>query len=159
MGLLGCLLLNIVGLAFSQEQPTSVTVCQLKNDPPAYNHKLVEVTGFVSHDFEDFTLFDPTCPSWPAVWLEYGGRAKSGTMYCCGVTADRNRPQQMVVENIPIPLVENDQFREFDKQIQPPFRSGRHGSIVSATAVGRFFAGRQVHYPNTTFWGGYHGLL
>lgn len=102
IGFLGCLLLNIVGLAFSQEQPTNVTVCQLKSDPPAYNHKLVEVTGFVSHDFEDFTLFDPTCPSWPAVWLECGGKAKSGTMYCCGVTADRNRPQQMVVENIPI---------------------------------------------------------
>jgi hypothetical protein len=141
IGFLGYLLLNIFGLAFSQEQPTRVTVCQLKNDPPAYNHKLVEVTGFVSHDFEDFTLFDPTCPSWPAVWLEYGGKAKSGTMYCCRVTADRHRARQMVVENMPIPLVENDQFREFDKQIQPPFRSGRHGSVVHATVVGRFFAG------------------
>jgi hypothetical protein len=100
-----------------EEQPESVTVCQLKNDPLADNHKLVEVTGFVSHDFGDFTLFDPNCPSWPEVWLEYGGKAKSG-MYCCGVTADRNRPQQMVVENIPIPLVENEQFREFDKLIQ-----------------------------------------
>jgi hypothetical protein len=145
----------VVAIGPCEEQPQSVTVCQLKSDPPSYNHKLVEVTGFVSHDFEDFTLFDPTCPSWPAVWLEYGGTAKSGTMYCCGVTADRNRPQEMVLENIPIPLVENDQFREFDKQIQPPFRSGRHGSIVRATAVGRFFAGRQVHYPKTTFWGGY----
>jgi hypothetical protein len=145
----------VVAIGLCEEQPQSVTVCQLKGDPPAYNHKLVEVTGFVSHDFEDYTLFDPTCPSWPEVWLEYGGKAKSGTMYCCGVTADKNRPEQMVVENIPIPLVENDQFREFDKQIQPPFRSGRHGSIVRATAVGRFFAGRQVHYPKTTFWGGY----
>jgi hypothetical protein len=154
LGVLICILCS-VGAALCEEQPERVTVCQLKNDPPAYNHKLVELTAFVSHDFEDFTLFDPTCPSWPEVWLEYGGKAKSGTMYCCGVTADRNRPQQMVVENIPIPLIENDQFHEFDKLIQPPFRSDRHGAIVHATVVGRFFAGKQIHYPKTTFWGGY----
>lgn len=155
IGFLGCLLLNIVGLAFSQEQPTSVTVCQLKNDPSAYNHKLVEVTAFVSHAFEDFTLFDPTCSSWPGVWLEYGGKAKSGTMYCCGVTADRHRVKEMKVEDIPIPLTDNEQFREFDKLIQPPFRSGRNGAIVHATLVGRFFSGRQIKYPKATFWGGY----
>jgi hypothetical protein len=57
--------------------------------PPAYNQKLVEVTAFVAHALEDFTLFDPTCSSWPGVWLEYGGKAESETMYCCGVTADR----------------------------------------------------------------------
>ena len=127
----------------------------LKNDPASYNHKLVEVTGFVSHDFEDFTMFDPTCPSWPAIWLEYGGKAKSGTMYCCGVTADRHRPNEMKVEDIPIPLTDNEQFREFDKLIQPPFRSDRHGAIVHATLVGRFFSGRQIKYPKGTYWGGY----
>jgi hypothetical protein len=155
IGFLGCVLLNIFGLAFSQEQPTSVTVCQLKNDPPAYNHKLVEVTAFVSHAFEDFTLFDPTCSSWPGVWLEYGGKAKSGTMYCCGVTADRHRLKEMKVEDIPIPLTDNEQFRQFDKLIQPPFKSGRHGAVVHATIVGRFFSGRQIKYPKATFWGGY----
>lgn len=154
LGVLICILCSVRS-ALCEEQPVSVTVCQLKNDPPAYNHKLVELTAFVSHDFEDFTLFDPTCPSWPEVWLEYGGKAKSGTMYCCGVTADRNRPQQMVVENISIPLIENDEFREFDKLIQPPFRSDRHGAIVHAMVVGRFFAGKQLHYPKATFWGGY----
>jgi hypothetical protein len=155
MGFLGCLLLNIAGLAFSQEQPTSVTVCQLKSDPPAFNHKLVEVTAFVSHAFEDFTLFDPTCSSWPGVWLEYGGKAKSGTMYCCGVTADRHRLKEMKVEDIPIPLTDNEQFREFDKLIQPPFRSGHNGAFVHATIVGRFFSGQQIKYPKATFWGGY----
>jgi hypothetical protein len=155
IGFLGCILLNIVGLASSQEQPTSATVRQLKNDPPAFNHKLVEVTAFVSHAFEDFTLFDPTCSSWPAVWLEYGGTAKSGTMYCCGVTADRHRLKEMKVEDIPIPLTDNEQFREFDKLIQSPFRSGRHGAIAHATLVGRFFSGRQIKYPKATFWAGY----
>jgi len=85
------------GVATCEDQPRTVTVCELKSDPAAYNHKLVEVTGFVSHAFEDFTIFDPTCPSWPGVWLEYGGKAKSGTMYCCGVTADRHRPKELKV--------------------------------------------------------------
>src|SRR5215510_3693408 len=146
---------TLVAISACEEQPEKLTVCQLKNDPAAYNHKLVEVTAFVSHDFEDFTLIDPACPSWPAVWLEYGGKAKSGTMYCCGVTADRHRPKELTVENIPIPLTDNEQFREFDKLIQPPFRSDRRGAIVHATLVGRFFSGRQIKYPKATFWGGY----
>lgn len=145
----------VPGVAAAEEQPATVTICQLKSDPAAYNHKLVEVTGFVSHAFEDFTVFDPTCASWPGVWLEYGGKAKSGTMYCCGVTADRHRPKELKVEDISIPLIDNDQFREFDKLIQPPFRSGVHGSIVHATLVGRFFSGRLIKYPKATFWGGY----
>jgi len=87
----------VPGVAAVEEQPATVTICQLKSAPAAYNHKLVEVTGFVSHAFEDFTVFDPTCPSWPGVWLEYGGKAKSGTMYCCGVTADRHRPKELKV--------------------------------------------------------------
>lgn len=146
---------TFVAISACEEQPEKLTACQLKNDPAAYNHKLVEVTGFVSHDFEDFTIFDPTCPSWPAVWLEYGGKAKSGTMYCCGVTADRHRPKEMTVEDIPIPLTDNEQFREFDKMIQPPFRSDRHGAVVHATLIGRFFAGRKIKYPKETRWGGY----
>lgn len=146
---------TFVAISACKEQPEKLTACQLTNDPAAYNHKLVEVTGFVSHDFEDFTIFDPTCPSWPAIWLEYGGKAKSGTMYCCGVTADRHRPNEMKIEGIPIPLADNEQFREFDKLIQPPFRSDRHGAIVHATLVGRFFSGRQSKYPKGTTRGGY----
>src|SRR5258708_39761314 len=76
-------------------------------------------------------------------------------MYCCGETADRHRLKQLKVEDIPIPLVDNGQFREFDKLVQPPFRSGRYGSVVHATLVGRFFSGRRLVYPKATFWGGY----
>jgi hypothetical protein len=132
------------------QEPEKASPCQLKNDPAAYNQKLIEVTGFVSHGFEDFTLLDPSCPSWPAIWLEYGGTVKSGTMYCCGVTADRSRPKQLEVEKIPIPLVGDERFREFDRLIQR-----RPDSVVHATIVGRFFAGRQVRYPRGTSWGGY----
>lgn len=49
---------TFVAISSGEDQPEKLTACQLKNDPAAYNHKLVEVTGFVSHDFEDFTIFD-----------------------------------------------------------------------------------------------------
>ena len=76
------------------EQPLIVTACELKANPVAYNHKLVEVTSFVSYGFADFTLFDPSCPGSQEVWLEYAGTLSSGVMYCCGVTDVRSRPSE-----------------------------------------------------------------
>jgi hypothetical protein len=145
----------IFGLAVyaCAEDVAKVTICQLKSNPPLYNHKLVEVTGFVSHGFEDFTFFDPTCPAWPAVWLEYGGKAKSGTMYCCGVLANLQRPEQLSVEDIPIPLVDDERFAEFDKLIHRPVRQS---ALVHGTLVGRFFAGKlQAFGKATPSWRGY----
>ncbi len=132
------LLLGVSAFAWSEE-PEKVSVCQLKSNPPAYNHKLIEVTGFVSQGFEDFALFDPTCPAWPEVWLEYGGKSQSGTMYCCGVSGSRERPDELVVEEVPIPLVKDDAFSKFDKLIHRP----RMDSVVHVTLLGRFFAGKQ----------------
>jgi hypothetical protein len=132
------------------EEPQKVSACQVKNDPATYNHKLIEVTGFVSHGFEDFGLFDPTCATYPYIWLEYGGKAKSGTMYCCGVTADRSRPRELVIENIAVPLVKDEGFKAFDNLIHLT-----PSSIVHATVVGRFFSGKERHYPNGVSWGGY----
>jgi hypothetical protein len=118
-----------------------VSVCELRNNPSTYNHKIISIDGFVSHGFEDFTLFDPTCRAFE-IWLEYGGKHKSDTMYCCGVTASRKRSKPLVVEGIPISLVDNAIFKTFDREIQAPFRSGNFGSVVHATLIGRFFSGR-----------------
>ena len=131
------------------EQAEKITICELKSDPGKFNHKLIEVTGFVSHGFEDFALFDPNCPAWPAVWLEYGGTNVSGTMYCCGVTAARTRPKQIRVENIPISLVNDEKFQEFDKLIQ------RGDTQIHGTIVGRFFAGEKQESATSTYWAGY----
>jgi hypothetical protein len=127
-----------------------IALCQLKTDPAKYNHKLIEVTGFISHGFEDFTISEPDCPTWPGVWLEYGGTRVSGTLYCCGVTATRTRRTPLRVEEILIPLVDDDLFRRLDKLVQR-----KPDSVVHATIVGRFFAGRQTKYPLGTSWGGY----
>jgi hypothetical protein len=135
----------------SQEEPLKVSLCQLEKDPPTYNLKLIEVTGFVSHGFEDFGVFDPECAERSYIWLEYGGTAAPGIIYCCGVTAARSRPEPLVVQNIPIPLVIDERFRQFDRLIQKS-----EGSLMHATLVGRFFAGERVTYPSgETAWSGY----
>jgi hypothetical protein len=104
-------LVALLGAFAHSEEPLKVSVCQLKTDPGSYNHKLVEVEGFVSHGFEDFSLFNPTCPHWRDIWLEFGGTEKSDTVYCCGPTAGKARPKELEVEGISVPLVDDDLFK------------------------------------------------
>jgi hypothetical protein len=137
------------------DEPIAVSLCQLKKSPLAFNHKLVEVTGFVTHAARNFTIFDPTCPSWPAIWLEYGGSINSGTVACCKTLSDRRRPQALVIETIPLPLIDNQLFEKFDKAIQPPFRAGQSGAVEHATLIGTFFTGQQMETATEHYWGGY----
>ena len=137
------------GTGLRQEAET-VTICDLQNNPAAYDHKLIRVTGFVSYGFEDFTFFDPACSAWPYIWLEYGGTAAAGTMYCCGVTNARSRRNQLTIEGISIPLQEDQPFRQFDELLH---RS--QDRIVRATLVGRFFAGRETKIGIRSVRGGY----
>jgi hypothetical protein len=153
---LACIAIALLAVTISRaDEPVRVTVCQLKKDPVAYNHKVVEVTGFVTHAARNFTVYDPTCPSWPAIWLEYGGSINSGTVACCKTLSDRRRPQPLVIENIPLPLTDNQLFKDFDKAIQPPFRAGQSGAIEHATLIGTFFAGQQMETATEHYWGGY----
>jgi hypothetical protein len=152
-----CALIVLSTVTFARaEEPVKVTACQLKKDPPTYNHKLIEITGFVVHASHNFTIYDPNCPSFPAIWLEYGGSINSGTVNCCKTLADRHRSQELVVDGVPVPLTVNQQFEDFDKAIQPPLRPGQSGAVEHATLVGTFFAGQQMQDPdNGHYWGGY----
>ena len=100
-------------MVFVKEPEKSKRCANSRAIRPAYNHKLIEISGFVSHAFEDFSVSDPSCSSWPGIWLEYGGSSKSGTMYCCGETANRDRPSELVIDKITIPLLKNQQFQQF----------------------------------------------
>lgn len=132
-----------------------MSVCDLSQNQAAYNHKLIKVAGFISHDFEDFTLFDPTCRSF-SIWVEYGGRRKSDTVYCCGPTAGKSRQSDLTVEGFTLPLDDDETFETFNREAQPPFRSGNFGSVVQATLIGRFFAGHQETGQNgQKWWAGY----
>lgn len=135
------------------DEPQKVTACEVKKDPAAYNHKLLEVTGIISRGFEDFTFSDPTCASWPPFWLEYGGTISSQTIYCCPGSPDRTRPVPLVVEDISIPLTDDQKFREFDRLLQD-----QPNARVRATVIGRFFAGRQEQSVNGVVFAGYGHL-
>lgn len=134
------------------EQAFHVTVCQLLKEPWRYNHALVEVSGDVLHGFEVFQVYPEHCPEAPnsmGVWLDYGGENSSGTMYCCGVTADRRRSSPLVVEGIGTHLKVDSAFQRFDALV-----GGEALTRVHATLLGRFFSGRQLRYPKGV-WGGY----
>ena len=128
----GSFLLALAAVA-APAVPKKTTYCALVQNPAAYDHDLVEITGFVSHGFEDFTMFDPGCGSWPDVWLEYGGLTKP-----------------LVVEEIQVPLLQDQVFTDFDRLVQR-----RPSSVVHATVVGRFFAGHKPSNPGGTALGGY----
>ena len=145
------LLVAALSVLALSEEPQTLSACNLKENAGAYNHRLIQVTSFVSHGFEDFSLQEPSCDMKLNVWLEYGGKSASGTMYCCGVTNARTRPDPVMVEDIPIPLVEDANFRAFDRLIQV---RGSY-AMVHATLVGRFFSGREIPDPNGKRWGGY----
>lgn len=144
--------LALIDTNMANEELLEVSVCDLKKSPEKYNHKLVEVTGFFSQGFEDFSISDPECDSEQLIWLEYGGMAKSGTIYCCNETIANTRPKPLEIENITIPLVEDEKFTKFRDLLS---HSNRTGVSILATVKGRFFSGRKRERPDKTYFGGF----
>ena len=148
LAFVGCALVHSdLGLCKSV---TIIDFCALKEARSIYNQKRIQVTAFVSHGFEDFTLFDPKCDDLNTIWLEYGGRKSSDTVFCCGPTANQTRPRSLVIEGIRIPLYKDKKFRLFDQIIK-----GSEDTTIHATIEGRFFSGEQVQYPGGLYWSGY----
>src|SRR5690348_15956689 len=112
--------LRTVGLNAQQQKPKAkaVDVCRLQADPAAYNRKLIEVSGFVLHGFEQFSLSDSKCLRELGIWLDYGGSVNSETVFCCGTKAGAPRGRTLVIEGITLPLVEDALFRRFDDRIR-----------------------------------------
>jgi hypothetical protein len=138
-----------IGLASAQilaqhpEVPLRVSICDIKAHPENFLHKLVEFTAIASHGFEDSMVEDSHC-SWPGggpgVWMEYGGKRSTATMYCCGVSAKPDRNDTLIIDRILLDLVDNDTFREFDKRLHPKRSKKRPSDTVRATLRGRIFA-------------------
>ena len=137
--------------AYSGEEPLKVSACEVRNNPGAYNHKLIEVRGVVSRGFEDFTLDGKGCAAQNTIWLELGGTVGSNVMYCCGVTPSNKRPQPLKVEGFDTTLLENAEFEKFQKLTQPKRGYGR----AEVTLIGRYFSGEKQTLPGGTFWMGY----
>lgn len=138
-----------------QELPRTaekVSQCALQADPAAYNHKMIDIRGVVSHGLNDFTLSDPRCEPRSRIWLEYGGLVNSETEYCCGVKAGP-RTAALVVEGITTRLSDDALFRRFDARVRTK------GDVsFRAHLIGRFFAGLKQRTPKGDVWGGYGHL-
>jgi hypothetical protein len=140
-GLLAMGLGPIQSPAQHPEVPLQISLCEVKAHPENFLHKLVEFTATASHGFEDSMVEDSRC-AWsdhaPGVWMEYGGRRSTATMYCCGVSPKPDRDDILKVEGIALDLVDDETFRAFDKRLHPKHQ--RPSVTVRATLRGRIFA-------------------
>jgi hypothetical protein len=134
----------------SQEAPLLVDACELKRNPLAYNHKLVQVTSHVTLAFEDFSL-SPDCQNVGnagGVWLELGGDAGPQTVYCCGDHA-RPKNEDIQIDGFVLPLRKDVNLEQFLRLLSAKRDRAPGGAPcydcsyfrVLATLTGRFFAG------------------
>lgn len=133
------------------DRAQEVTYCELSRDPAAYNHKVVRLTAFVTHGFEDFQIADPDCYTQGfSIWAMYGGSITSGTTYCCpGESASKRRAEPLTIEGIQIPLVDDVTFEKFTDLLKR-----ETDTTVRLTVVGMFFSGEKQTINGRTRWGG-----
>lgn len=108
------------------EAPVKVSVCELKSNPAAYEHKMVEVTGFaMTGGREDFDLWDFSCvdKNSRGIHLKFGGD---------------------VIEDIKTQSVDDTPSDQFSNLVY----GSRGNSVAHATIVGRFFASEREQYEN-----------
>jgi hypothetical protein len=142
-GILAMGLVPLPAHAQHSEAPLRVSLCEVKAHPENFLHRLVEFNAIASHGFEESMIEDSRC-SWPdrgpGVWMEYGGKRTTATMYCCGMSPKPARSDTLVVDGISLELVDDDTFREFDKRLHPGHPKQRSTVTVRATLRGRIFA-------------------
>jgi hypothetical protein len=143
------------------EAPIKTTLCEIKAHPENFQHKLVEFTATASHGFEDSMVESDQC-TWahpvpnPGVWMEFGGKQSTDTMYCCGFSPKPDRPDTLKIDNLEIPLVEDDMFRQFNSALHPKREKPGRSVTVEATMRGMIFAERAKLAKNIPeYWGGY----
>jgi hypothetical protein len=149
------LALLAVSMCARCEEVLPTAVCEIIANPLAFNHRLVKLTGTVYQAMENFSLSVESCGAvkvgnWTGIWVEYGGRVRTGAKYCCGIPMDRDRPTDLTIEGVQTSLVENDQFRAFDSRVKAK-------GHASATFVGRYFSGKKdwSHRGSEYLWGGF----
>ena len=144
-------------LSDAPAEPRNVTYCELAKDPAAYNHELLRLTAFVTHGFENFSLTQPNCIDSLkhfAIWIMYGGKAHSDTVYCCpGEGGGETRSEPLLVEGIQIPLISDKVFQQFTDLLKK-----ERDTTVRITVVGRFFAGEKQAANGSTSWRGFGHL-
>ncbi len=81
------------------EHIVSTTLCELASNPDAFNHKLVKLSGDVTHGYRLFTLAATCKPNLSSIWLSYGGLINPPALF--NSQQGNARSQRLVVEGIP----------------------------------------------------------
>jgi hypothetical protein len=116
-----------------------VSICDLEENPAAYDHKLIQITGEVSFGFENFSLSSKQCKNkQPDIWLVYGGALKDRAIPS---GRELRSEQSLTVEGITTRLIEDSAFQSFDAAIHKPLPNGGSNTL-KATLVGTYFAGK-----------------
>lgn len=132
-------LTSCVSASKPTEEIETVTLCEVLAEPKRFDHKLLKISGTMYHGFEAFALSDDKCPRNEEIWLEYGGRRGSGTIFAGEPSAERVRDHSLVIEGLPTSMVYDYPFRKLDAFIR-----SKRSVHAAVTIEGRYFSGTPI---------------
>jgi hypothetical protein len=179
---LAFLFLVLPSLAIGQaaspsEEPLETTVCGLSDHPSRFDGELIQVRGYVTRGFEDFTLHDSPSPFASSckarIWLEPGGDGKGPRNYMV-VDTERlyNAPAEWQEQGRidSVRLVKDQTYSEMMEKLKAfrsvqPDGNGCTGLWLCAlyrvqvTITGRFFRAHNPGWDNGQYFTGGYGHL
>jgi hypothetical protein len=129
-------------------QVLDTSVCDVLNNPVAFDGKLIRVKATAVAGFDEFVIQGSGCSSDGAIWLDYpsGTKGKAGPAALMRLQLAKNAAAVTdVPERGPVTLQRDSQFSRFDSLLATPAKSramclGCPRYTVSATIVGRLDA-------------------
>ena len=116
------------------EAASTVRICEVLENPIAFDRSLIRISGLVVRDFETFWIQGSGCPKAQPLWIEYGGpKPADGPIWHDPPTGEGG---PLVVGGITTYLETNVVFRRFDATT----KALKRGRRARATLVGRVFA-------------------
>jgi len=131
----------------AQEQPKTVTPCDLAKNPKSYNGETVRVRGALSVEFEDFTLVKGRdCPTLQSIWLAFGGDVP-GIVASTVNDTSRKSGTDLKVNGVSFGVKKDENFRRLYALIAAR-KGDKPAYFVTATLEGAFFAGEEQRRPD-----------
>ncbi len=148
-GLVGCITpVNEAASVASQTKPIDTTICEITENPAAFNNKLVRVKGSYSGDFEYSMLSQHGCSQ--SIWFDYASEDSPPGLAVHvpgGAMPGAEDEKGHRIRPLPVSLVRDENFKRFQRLMKARVEAEeraekRHpGGFVSyrvtATFVGR----------------------
>lgn len=137
-----------VALSSLHAQTVNTTVCDVLNNPKAFDGKMVQIKGTVTASFDQFVLTDGSCGHQQvnAIWLAYpeGSKAKAGALVTVEIQPAKSFAGKVEpVGGAAVTLQKDKEFKQFDSALSQWHHSdnaiclGCPKYTVEATVVGR----------------------